>query len=118
MTRSCNEFGVYNRTAEIIECAHQPLLSANVMTGEQVPLERLRDTFIGSICAIAAPESFEDDCANSVRGSIFPRVTSDHHRYSEAELHQFHQSLHSAGLGDDRDDREGCGAHSASDRSE
>src|ERR1700746_689984 len=49
----------YNRTAEIIECAHKPLYLQNVFTGEQLPLARLRDTFIGSICGIAAPESFE-----------------------------------------------------------
>src|ERR1700682_6111778 len=49
----------YNRTAEIIECAHQPLHLQDVLTGEQVPLERLRDTYVGSICGIAAPESFE-----------------------------------------------------------
>src|SRR5580693_2828474 len=28
----------YNRTAEIIECAHQPLHLQNVLTGEQIPL--------------------------------------------------------------------------------
>src|SRR5207247_7043228 len=49
----------YNRTAEIIECAHKPLYLQNVFTGEKVPLERLRDAFIGSISAIAAPESLE-----------------------------------------------------------
>ena len=50
----------YNRTAEIIECAHKPLHLQDVFTGEQLPLEQLRDTFIGSICGIARPESFED----------------------------------------------------------
>src|SRR5437016_7114520 len=50
----------YNRTAEIIECAHKPLHLQNVVTGGIVPLEKLRGTFIGSICAIAAPDSFED----------------------------------------------------------
>src|SRR5213594_3446428 len=49
----------YNRTAEIIECAHKPLYLQNILTGEKAPLERLRDAFIGSISAIAAPESFE-----------------------------------------------------------
>src|SRR3954468_14377280 len=49
----------YNRTAEVIECAHKPLYLQNVFTGEQLPLEILRDAFIGSLCAIAAPESFE-----------------------------------------------------------
>src|SRR5205809_4219153 len=38
----------YNRTAEIIECAHRPLHLQNVLTGEQLPLDRLRDTFFGS----------------------------------------------------------------------
>src|SRR5437016_3916376 len=49
----------YNRTAEVIECAHKPLYLQNIFTGEQLPLEALRDAFIGSLCAIAAPESFE-----------------------------------------------------------
>ena len=49
----------YNRTAEIIECTHRPLHLQNVLTGEQLPLERLRDTYVGSLCAIAAPDSFE-----------------------------------------------------------
>ena len=50
----------YNRTAEIIECAHRPLHSQSVVTAEQLPLESLRDTYIGSLCGIAAPESFEE----------------------------------------------------------
>src|SRR3982751_6121724 len=50
----------HNRTAEIIECAHQPLYLQDVYTGEQVPLDRLTNTYIGSFCGIAAPESFEE----------------------------------------------------------
>src|SRR5213595_2945146 len=49
----------YNRTAEIIECAHKPLYLQNVYTSERLPLEHLRDAFIGSICGIAVPDSFE-----------------------------------------------------------
>src|ERR1700758_3805156 len=49
----------FNRTAEIIECAHKPLYLQNVYTGERLPLGGLRDSYIGSMCAIAAPESFE-----------------------------------------------------------
>jgi len=49
----------YNRTAEIIECAHQPLHLQNVTTGEIVSLDKLSGAFIGSICGIAAPDSFE-----------------------------------------------------------
>src|SRR5437660_6691783 len=46
----------YNRTAEIIECGHRPLYLQNIYTGERLVLDRLHGAFIGSICAIAAPE--------------------------------------------------------------
>jgi tetraacyldisaccharide 4'-kinase len=79
----------YNRTAEIIECSHQPLHLENVQTGEQIPLERLRDTYIGSLCGIAAPESFEEGLGKlGARLELTKRYT-DHHRYSEAELQSF-----------------------------
>jgi tetraacyldisaccharide 4'-kinase len=79
----------YNRTAEIIECAHQPLHLQDVLTGEQIPLERLRDTYIGSICGIAAPESFEGGLQKlGARLELSKRYT-DHHRYTEAELNSF-----------------------------
>ena len=79
----------HNRTAEIIECAHKPLHLQNVFTGETLPLERLRDAFVGSICGIAAPESFEDGLRKlGARLEISKRYT-DHHRYSEAELQNF-----------------------------
>jgi tetraacyldisaccharide 4'-kinase len=79
----------YNRTAEIIECAHKPLHLQDVFTGEQLPLERLRDTYVGSICGIAAPESFEDGLRKlGARIELSKRYT-DHHRYTEAELQNF-----------------------------
>src|SRR5881397_1008746 len=79
----------YNRTAEIIECAHKPLHLQNVVTGEIAPLEKLHGTFIGSICAIAAPDSFEDGLRKlGARIEIAKRYI-DHHRYTEAELQSF-----------------------------
>src|SRR6266568_2977574 len=79
----------YNRTAEIIECAHKPLYLQNVFTGEKVPLERLRDAFIGSISAIAAPESFEAALAKLGAHVDLATRYIDHHYYSEAELISF-----------------------------
>jgi tetraacyldisaccharide 4'-kinase len=79
----------YNRTAEIIECAHKPLYLQNLISGEQLPLERLRDTFVGSICAIAAPESFEGGLRNLGARIDLAKRYIDHHRYSEAELQSF-----------------------------
>ena len=79
----------YNRTAEIIECAHKPLHLQNVFTGERLPLESLRDTFVGSICGIAAPESFEDGLRKlGARIELTKRYT-DHHRYTDSELQNF-----------------------------
>ena len=79
----------YNRTAEIIECAHKPLYLQNVFTGEQLPLERLRDAFIGSICGIAAPESFEGALKKLGAHVDLAKRYIDHHYYTEAELTTF-----------------------------
>ena len=79
----------YNRTAEIIECAHKPLHLQNVFTGERKPLDTLRGAFVGSLCGIAAPESFEDGLRKlGARIELAKRYT-DHHRYTEGELHTF-----------------------------
>jgi len=79
----------YNRTAEIIECAHKPLRLQNVVTGEIAPLEKLRGAFIGSICAIAVPDSFEDGL-RKLGGKIeIAKRYIDHHRYTDAELQSF-----------------------------
>src|SRR3954469_12667047 len=79
----------YNRTAEIIECAHKPLHLQNVFTGAQLPLERLRGTYIGSLCAIAAPDSFEEGLRNLGAHIEIAKRYIDHHRYTDAELQTF-----------------------------
>jgi tetraacyldisaccharide 4'-kinase len=79
----------YNRTAEIIECAHKPLYLQNVFTGEQLPLDRLQGAFIGSICGIARPESFEDGLRKLGAKIELSKRYADHHRYSEGELQRF-----------------------------
>ena len=79
----------YNRTAEIIECAHKPLYLQNVFTGERLPLERLCGAFIGSICGIAAPESFEGALRKLGAQVDLAKRYIDHHYYAEAELTTF-----------------------------
>src|SRR2546421_2980987 len=79
----------YNRTAEVIECAHKPLYLQNIFTGEQLPLEALRDAFIGSLCAIAAPESFEGALTKLGAHVDLAKSYIDHHYYTEAELISF-----------------------------
>src|SRR5947199_1428258 len=79
----------YNRTAEVIECAHKPLYLQNVFTGERLPLDALRETFIGSLCAIAAPASFEDALKKLGARVDLAKRYIDHHYYTEAELISF-----------------------------
>ena len=57
--------------------------------GEQLPLQHLRDTYIGSLCGIAAPESFEDGLRKLGARIELAKRYIDHHRYSEAELQSF-----------------------------
>jgi tetraacyldisaccharide 4'-kinase len=79
----------YNRTAEIIECAHKPLYLQNVYTGERLPLERLRNAFIGSLCGIAVPDSFEGGLKALGAHVDLAKQYIDHHYYTEAELRSF-----------------------------
>lgn len=79
----------YNRTAEIIECAHKPLYLQNIVTGERLSLEKLKGAYIGSICAIAAPESFEGGLRSLGARIELGIHFIDHHRYTEQEMQRF-----------------------------
>jgi tetraacyldisaccharide 4'-kinase len=79
----------YNRTAEVIECGHKPLYLQNIFTRERLPLEALRGTFVGSLCAIAAPESFENALQKLGAHVDLAKRYIDHHYYTEAELISF-----------------------------
>lgn len=79
----------YNRTAEIIECAHRPLYLQNIYTGERLMLDRLRGAFVGSICAIAAPESFEDALKKLGANVNLALRFIDHHYFTENEIRSF-----------------------------
>src|SRR5215472_9342923 len=79
----------YNRTAEIIECAHRPLYLQNTYTGERLGLERLRGAFIGSICGIAAPESFEGALKKLGANVNLGLRYIDHHYFTENEIRGF-----------------------------
>lgn len=79
----------YNRTADIIECAHRPRHLRNLVTGEIKSLEFLRDLEVGSICGIAIPESFEN-ALNDLGAKIsVSKFYTDHHRYSIREIENF-----------------------------
>jgi tetraacyldisaccharide 4'-kinase len=79
----------YNRTAEIIECAHQPQYLEHVLTGERLPLEWLRGKHVGALSAIAAPKSFEDGLKRLGAKVELNRHFADHHRFTEREITGF-----------------------------
>ncbi len=79
----------YNRTAEIIECAHQPKYLENASTGERLPLETLDGKYIGTISGIAVPESFEGGLRKLGANIELIRRYTDHHRYTTEEIERF-----------------------------
>ncbi len=81
----------FNRTAEIIECAHRPVELCDMFTGETLPLSYLKNLKIGVLSGIASPESFEHGLRNL--GAVLGLTQSyvDHHRYSRQEIKRFIQ---------------------------
>src|SRR6202162_276057 len=45
----------YNRTAEIIECAHKPLYLRHLYKDERLPLDYLQGLYVGSYCGVGGP---------------------------------------------------------------
>jgi tetraacyldisaccharide 4'-kinase len=82
---------LHNRTAEIIECSHRPLYLKHVYREERLPLDYLKGLYIGSLCGIAAPESFEEGLRKLGAKIELSRHFADHHRYVEKELASFLQ---------------------------
>ncbi|MAB59569.1 MAG: tetraacyldisaccharide 4'-kinase [Verrucomicrobiales bacterium] len=79
----------YNRTAEIIECAHKPKYLENIYNGEKLPLKHLEGKDIGTVSGIAVPESFEDGLKNLGANVELTRRYTDHHRYRKREIQKF-----------------------------
>jgi tetraacyldisaccharide 4'-kinase len=79
----------YNRTAEIIECAHRPLYLRNVLTREKRALGYLDGKFVGCISGIAVPEGFEQAVEDLGAKIEIRRRFTDHHRYTWKEIEEF-----------------------------
>ncbi len=79
----------YNRTAEIVETTHHARHLRNLLTGEVKPLDFLRGQRIGSLCGIAAPDSFGGALRGLGAKVEISKVYTDHHRYTEKEIEGF-----------------------------
>lgn len=79
----------YNRTADIIECAHRPVHLRDFTTGEIVPLEFLQGRRVGAFCGIAAPESFVDGLRALGAEVVLSKSHTDHYRYTVRDVEGF-----------------------------
>ncbi len=79
----------HNRTADIVECRHRAVHLRNLLTGEIKPLSHLEGLPIGSLCGIAAPESFEGALRKLGADLQLTKTYTDHHRYSGREIENF-----------------------------
>ncbi len=79
----------YNRTAEIIECAHRPLYLQHVYDDKQLPLDYLKGRHVGALSGIAAPDSFESALTKLGAKIDMARHFTDHHRFSHKEVLNF-----------------------------
>lgn len=79
----------YNRTAEIITTTHHARHVRNLLTGEVKPLDFLNGLRVGSLCGIAAPESFEGALRKLGAHIELSKIYTDHHRYSDREIENF-----------------------------
>jgi len=80
---------LYNRTAEIIECEHRPRYLQHIETRANVPLDVLKGAKVGTVSAIAVPESFEDGVRKLGAEIEATCRFMDHHRFTEQEIISF-----------------------------
>lgn len=83
------EIRQYNRTADIIECAHRPVHFRNLISGEIHPLDFVAGKRAASLCGIAVPESFEDALRGLGADLEMTESFTDHHRFSHKEIDSF-----------------------------
>ena len=76
----------FNKTAEIIECAHRLRYLVNFASAEKSELSYLKGKKVACFSAIAAPESFERFLRELGAQLVFRKRFLDHHRFSSEEL--------------------------------
>ncbi|MEM7697295.1 MAG: tetraacyldisaccharide 4'-kinase, partial [Verrucomicrobiota bacterium] len=79
----------HNRTAEIIECEHRACHLEHLENRQTESLDLLKGSRVGTVCAIAVPESFEDGVRKL--GATIEQTCRfmDHHRFTEQEILTF-----------------------------
>lgn len=78
----------YNAKAEIIECRHCPRHFRNIATGEELPLDWIRDRRVVAFSGIAVPHSFERALTGQGAEITEAFRFADHHRYQMDEFEE------------------------------
>ncbi len=76
----------YNRTAEIVECNHEPKVLKDVWSREEYPLEFLRGKTLCTLSGIASPKGFENSLRAMGAKVVWCDRYADHHRYASSEI--------------------------------
>ena len=76
----------YNKSAEIIECAHKLRHLVSFDTSQKRELSIISGRKVACFSAIAAPESFERFLRELGANLVLKKRFLDHHRFSEREL--------------------------------
>ncbi len=87
----------YNKTAEIIECAHRLRYLVEFSSTEQFELSYLKDKKIACFSAIATPESFERFLRELGAKLVLKKRFLDHHRFTDEELNDVFEKAKQAG---------------------
>ena len=84
--RVVEEIRKYNRTAEIVECTHQPKSLKDVWSREEFPLSWLEGKTVCTLSGIASPKGFENSLRHLGAKVVWCERYADHHRYDSSEI--------------------------------
>lgn len=76
----------YNRTAEIVECNHEPKVLKDVWSREEYPLSFLKGKTLCTLSGIASPKGFENSLRTMGAKVVWCDRYADHHRYASSEV--------------------------------
>ena len=79
----------YNKVADIIVTNHAPAYLENLLTGEKLPLDWLKDKYVACMSGIARPESFEVLVEGQGAHVEIRRRYPDHCWFDQADIDTF-----------------------------
>ena len=76
----------HNRTADIVECNHEPRVLKDVWSREELPLDWLQGKTTCTLSGIASPKGFENSLRRLGAKVVWCERYADHHRYDASEV--------------------------------